>query len=138
MNETNERQNRLPSLWQLGDYVSVTFPRTGLLKKCKIIKIAFTEHSEPLYDVEVPYQYYEGIYDPESSDIPTTGSARIHGLKEWHLRVPDLSAGEPALPAKAPIQEGEYIAKHYAKKALVRLEEGSIELARQYLQEAVK
>ena len=89
LNGSSLTMERLPSLWQLGDYVSATFPGTGLLKKCKVIKVAFTEHSEPLYDIEVPYQFYMGDCDPDSSDIPTTGHARIYGLKEWHLRNPE-------------------------------------------------
>jgi hypothetical protein len=90
----SERRNPLPSLWQLGDYVSATFPGTGLLKKCKVIKVAFTEHTEPLYDIEVPYQYYEGSYDPDNPDMPTSGCVRVHGLKEWHLRNPDDSIAD--------------------------------------------
>lgn len=98
---------RLPSLWQLGDYVSATFPGTGLLKKCKVIKIAFTEHSEPLYDIEVPFQYYQGSYDPDNPDMPTTGSARIHGLKEWHLRNPEESVADRVpLPSNEGVSSG--------------------------------
>lgn len=85
---------QLPSLWQLGDYVSVTFPSNGLLKQAKVIKVAFTEHSEPLYDVEVQYQYYLGSYDPDNQDAPTTATARLHGLKEWHLRNPELQVAD--------------------------------------------
>jgi hypothetical protein len=92
---------RLPSLWQLGDYVSATFPRTGLLKKCKVIKVAFTEHSEPLYDIDVPFEYYQGDYDPDNPDMPTVGHVRIHGLKEWHLRNPE----EPVAD-RMPTQNG--------------------------------
>jgi len=83
------RKESLPSLWQLGDYVSLTFPDNGILKQAKVIKVAFTEHSEPLYDVEVPFKFYQGDYDPESPDMPTTGHVRLHGLKEWHLRNPE-------------------------------------------------
>lgn len=50
----------LPSLWQVGDEVSLTFPGNGILKRGKVIKVAFTAHTEPLYDVEVPYQYFAG------------------------------------------------------------------------------
>lgn len=85
-----EQPKKLPSLWQLGDYVSATFPGNGLLKRCKVIKIAFTEHSEPLYDIEVPFEHYQGNYVHD--DVPETPSiscARIHGLKEWHLRNPE-------------------------------------------------
>ena len=85
---------QLPSLWQLGDYVSVTFPDNGLLKQAKVIKVAFTEHSEPLYDVEVSYKYYQGAYDPDNADMPTTGTARLHGLKQWHLRNPEMPVAD--------------------------------------------
>lgn len=86
---------KLPSLWQLGDFVSATFPGQGILKKCKVIKVAFTEHSEPLYDLEIPYNFYDGAY--QKSDIPetpNTGHARIHGLKEWHLRNPEMPVAD--------------------------------------------
>lgn len=83
----------LPSLFQINDKVSLTFPGNGILKEGKVIKVAFTAHSEPLYDVEVPFEFYQGDYDPESSDIPSTGHARIHGLKEWHLRNPEPGFG---------------------------------------------
>lgn len=92
--ERTERRNPLPALWQLGDYVSATFPGTGLLKNCKVIKVAFTEHSEPLYDLEVPFLFYAGDYDPDSPDTPSTGHVRIHGLKEWHLRNPELPVAD--------------------------------------------
>lgn len=86
---------RLPSLWQLGEYVSATFPGSGILKKCKVIKIAFTEHSEPLYDIEIPFNFYDGAYqDSDMPETPNTGHARIHGLKEWHLRNPDLPVAD--------------------------------------------
>jgi hypothetical protein len=81
---------KLPSLWQVNDEVSVTFPGNGLLKRCKVIKVAFTAHSQPLYDVEVPFNYYVGeIPDDGIPETPNTGNARIHGLKEWHLRNPE-------------------------------------------------
>lgn len=81
---------KLPSLFQINDYVSVTFPGTGLLKWCKVIKIAFTEHTEPLYDIEVPFRFYAGEFPEDDIPvIPNIGHARIHGLKEWHLRNPE-------------------------------------------------
>lgn len=82
-----EEKLQLPSLWQINDEVSVTFPGNGLLKKGKVIKVAFTAYSEPLYDVEIPYNYYDHDYDP--GGVPQTSCARIHGLKEWHLRNPE-------------------------------------------------
>lgn len=85
---------KLPSLWQIGDEVSLTFPSNGLLKRAKVIKVSFTAHSEPLYDLDVPFEFYQGDYDPESPDMPTTGHARIHGLKEWHLRNPELPVAD--------------------------------------------
>lgn len=82
--------NKLPSLWQVDDEVSLTFPGNGLLKRCRIIKVAFTAHSEPVYDVDIPFNFYEGdIPDDGIPEIPSTGHARIHGLKEWHLRNPE-------------------------------------------------
>lgn len=106
--ERTERRNPLPSLWQIGDSVSLTFPGNGLLGEAKVIKIAFTAHTEPLYDVEVPFQFYQGEYDPESPDIPSIGHVRLHGLKEWHLRNPEkpvadrypLAVDEPVTSVK--------------------------------------
>lgn len=84
-----EQKIQLPSLWQINDEVSLTFPGNGLLKKGTVVKVAFTAYTEPLYDVDVPFQFYEGDYDPDDADIPRTGHVRIHGLKEWHLRNPE-------------------------------------------------
>lgn len=84
----------LPSLYQINDLVSVTFPGNGLIKQAKVIKVAFTEYSEPLYDVSVSFNYYNGDYDPDSSEIPSTGHARMHGLKEWHLRNPEMPVAD--------------------------------------------
>lgn len=86
---------RLPSLFQINDNVSLTFPDNGILKKGTVIKVAFTAHSEPLYDVEVPFSFYSD----DDLDTPHTGSARIHGLKEWHLRNP-----ESPISDRVPIQ----------------------------------
>lgn len=85
---------KLPSLFQRGDYVSVTFPGTGLLKRCKVLKVSFAipkkeEIEEPFYDVEVPYNYYDG-----TDADPVMGYARIHGLKEWHLRNPEMPVAD--------------------------------------------
>jgi hypothetical protein len=71
------------SLWTLGDRVSVIFPGSGNINEAVVIKISFDEKNV-LYDVDVPYRYY-----PEESDYPSVGHARIHGLKEWHLRIPE-------------------------------------------------
>jgi len=86
---------KLPSLFQLGDFVSAQFPGTGILNRCKVIKVAFTEHTEPLYDIEVPYRFYGGEeYDNTVPEQPNTGYARIHGLKEWHLRNPQTPVAD--------------------------------------------
>lgn len=86
---------KLPSLWQNGDSVSLTFPGNGLLKKCRVIKVAFTSHSEPLYDVEIPYNYFNGEIPGDGiPETPNTGYARIHGLKEWHLRNPEMPVAD--------------------------------------------
>lgn len=70
------------SLWALNDYVSIQFPGNGIINKCKVIKVAFTGN-EPLYDVDVPFKMIsdDGTY----SEII---HARLHGIREWHLRVP--------------------------------------------------
>lgn len=80
-------KQKLPSLFQIDDVVSVNFPGTGSLSPCKVIKVAFTGYGDPLYDVEVPFKYYED-QDGLDPDTPRTSFARIHGLKEWHLRIP--------------------------------------------------
>lgn len=75
------------SLWKLNDYVSVQFPGNGIINRCKVIKISFTNSYEPLYDVEVPHRM-DGL----------TVHARLHGIKEWHLRIPhavELPEGQP-------------------------------------------
>lgn len=70
------------SLWTIGDQVSITFPGNGLLKNATVIKVAF-DNLNTLYDVEVPYNYYS------FENIEMRGIARLHGLKEWHLRDPE-------------------------------------------------
>lgn len=85
--------NNLPSKWQIGDFVSLHFPGNGILKKCKVVKVSFTYQDEPLYDLEVPYDFYLGEYDGGNQE-PNTGHARLHGLKEWHLRNPENSVAD--------------------------------------------
>jgi hypothetical protein len=74
--------DKLPSLWQIDDQVSLTFPGTGILSPCKVTKVSFNK-SDVLYDVEVPFRHFDDAYP-----LGTTGYARLHGLKEWHLRIP--------------------------------------------------
>lgn len=71
------------SLWTIGDKVSVTFPDNGLIKNAQVKKVSF-DANNTLYDVEVPFSYYE------DQDMLKTGYARLHGIKEWHLRNPEL------------------------------------------------
>lgn len=87
------------SLWTLGDYVSVTFPGNGIINRCKVIKVAFNGN-EPLYDVDIPFKM--------TSDDGTYTEiihARLHGIREWHLRIPgelNLRTGEqPYKPESA-------------------------------------
>jgi hypothetical protein len=87
---------KLPSLYQLGDFVQLQFPGNGLLKKAEIVKVSFTRHSEPVYDVAVPYEFYSGELDPDGPEMASvqTGYARIHGLAEWHLRNPEMPVAD--------------------------------------------
>lgn len=71
---------KLPSLWQIGDDVLLQFPGSGELDNAKVVKVAFIKN-DTLYDVEVPYHHYN-----DENPLGTTGFARLHGLKEWHLR----------------------------------------------------
>lgn len=85
------------SLWALGDYVSIQFPGNGIINKCKVIKVAFSNSKEPLYDVDVPFKMvgeddYDGVVH-----------TRLHGIREWHLRIPgdvDLATGTPIAESK--------------------------------------
>lgn len=77
--------NKLPSAFQRGDTVNVLFPDNALLKDCTVIKVSFPLKGEPLYDVQVPFRYYLECAGKES----VKGYARIHSLKEWHLRNPE-------------------------------------------------
>lgn len=79
-----DQRKHLPSLWQIGDAVSVTFPGAGLIKVANVIKVAFDKENA-FYDVEIAYRYFDS-----EDEYPKFGHARIHGLKEWHLRLPDL------------------------------------------------
>lgn len=72
--------NNLPSLWQIGDEVILQFPGSGELDNAKVVKVSFDKNNI-LYDVEVPYHFYN-----DNNPLGTTGFARLHGLKEWHLR----------------------------------------------------
>lgn len=98
--ESNRLPRVLPSFWQLGDKVSLTFPGNGLIKEARVIKVAFIQNhdlsydADPLYDVDVPYQFYNGDYDPEGPDMSSTGHVRLHGLKEWHLRNPEMPVAD--------------------------------------------
>lgn len=76
------------SLFTIGDKVSVTFPGNGLLKNATVIKVSF-DYANNFYDVEVPYDYYE-----EGGVVLVKGTARIHGLKEWHLRNPEWTVAD--------------------------------------------
>jgi hypothetical protein len=85
---TDPEKAKLPSEWQLGDQVQVIFPNNGKLQG-KIVKVAFTEHSEPLYDVEVYFTHWDfnGEPEPGSEDAKKnkTGFFRIHGLRQWFI-----------------------------------------------------
>lgn len=70
---------KLPSTWQNGDPVQVVFPGNGKLHG-KIIKVAFTEHGETRYDVEVPF-----THDDEGRNPGSTGYFRIHGVDQYFL-----------------------------------------------------
>lgn len=90
---TKER-SQLPSGFQLGQIVSVVFPGNNapdpaILHNCRITKIAFTDHNDPLYDVDVPFTHYN--YDEEDYDYgkpferAKTGFVRLHALRQWFL-----------------------------------------------------
>lgn len=85
----------LPSLFQLGDNVSVIFPGSGTLNPVRVIKISFTEKGDPLYDLEVAYHFYT-----EEDVLGKTGFARIHSIAEWHLRLPIVDALPASLEKK--------------------------------------
>lgn len=75
------------SLWKIGDEVSINFPGAGTISPAFISKVSFDEENN-FYDVKIPFTQVE------EDGSKTTGVARIHGLKEWHLRNPiekDLS-----------------------------------------------
>lgn len=81
----NKQLFELPSGWQLKDKVQVVFPGNGTLQGT-VVKVAFTEHSEPLYDVEIPFEHYDYEGEPGlNSSMPEKGFFRIHGLRQWFL-----------------------------------------------------
>lgn len=88
------------SLFTVGDKVSLTFPGNGLLKNATVIKVSF-DYANNFYDVEVPYDYYEN----EVAEKTVKGTARIHGLKEWHLR----QAAEPMKIEEDMVRFAEWI-----------------------------
>lgn len=78
----------LPSGFQCGQIVSVVFPGNATLRNCKITKVAFTEHSEPLYDVDVPFSQHDYDNDPDQPGEqypPKTRFARLHALRQWFI-----------------------------------------------------
>lgn len=80
----NNKQ-QLPSGFQIGQIVQVVFPGNAILKDCKIIKVAFPERGEPLYDVEVPFHHYDfdGELDPKAP--VKNGFQRLYGLRQWFI-----------------------------------------------------
>lgn len=78
--------NNLPSQFQRGDIVNVIFPNNGILTECRVVKVSFSEHGTPRYDVDVPFDYIPH-FKMEEADL-TAGKARLHSIKEWHLRDP--------------------------------------------------
>jgi hypothetical protein len=70
---------KLPSLWAIGDRVSVIFPGNGGIDEATVCKIAFDKHNI-LYDVIVPFKHYT------ADDRNETGFTRLHSIRQWHLR----------------------------------------------------
>lgn len=68
---------KLPSNYQFGDEVCLSFGTGPLIPKCHITKVIFTR-TKVLYDVEIP------IYEPGETDdgyLPTcVGHTRIHSV----------------------------------------------------------
>lgn len=76
----------------MGQTVSVVFPGNATLKNCKIVKVAFTDHSDPLYDVDVPFSQYDYDNEPDQSGEeypPKTRFARLHALRQWFISYSD-------------------------------------------------
>ena len=78
------KYKNLPSEWQLEDNVQVVFPGNGKLWG-RVVKVAFAEHGEPLYDVEVPFDHHDYDCEPAPGAPMLKGAFRIHGLRQWFL-----------------------------------------------------
>jgi hypothetical protein len=72
----------LPSLFQIGDRVSVIFPGTGTLSPCYVLRVAFDENNT-FYDLEVPFLHHHDHHTEMKS------MARLHNVKQWHVRNPE-------------------------------------------------
>lgn len=72
------------SQFHSGDIVDVLFPDNGILKNCRVISVSFPITGSPRYHVEVPFSYIPNFIMEDDKAVP--GKARIHSLKEWHLR----------------------------------------------------
>jgi len=74
---------KLPSNYQVGDEVCLSFGTGPLIPKCHITKVIFTR-TKVLYDVEIP------IYEPgETNDgyLPTcVGHTRIHSVDSTFVK----------------------------------------------------
>lgn len=91
--------NTFKSQFNIGDKVNVLFPNNGILKDCRVAKVSFSNGATPRYDLDVPFDYVPN-FNMEDTQL-VSGTARIHSIKEWHLRDPQDAISDRLLPDTA-------------------------------------
>lgn len=88
----------LPSRFQIGDYVSLSFNNSGKVENCKVLKVHFSERRE-FYDVEVTCKYAEYPLSEFNGD---EYKVRLHNIESAVLVEAD-SPNMPSMPEKGDV-----------------------------------